>query len=203
MWQSVANWLRTYESVAIWLEGIALVLIFIWDRLDSRQQHRETLVQSKVSQQQVEAAKVAALATKESADILAALHRPFISLSGVSLKTGLGTRSWEIAFGIKNYGTLPAVGVGFSARVFIDDVQRVQHTNPASFQIFPSSEFEALLGVDWGEPDKEAIHSETKKIRINVHIPYQTENGNKFTFTAEVCYKQGRFNTLKSSTELG
>ncbi len=39
------NWLKTYESVAIWLEGIALVLIFVWDRLDSRKQHQETLAQ--------------------------------------------------------------------------------------------------------------------------------------------------------------
>jgi hypothetical protein len=46
--------LKTYESVAIWLEGIALVAIFIWDRIDSHQQHKETLAQIDVSQRQFE-----------------------------------------------------------------------------------------------------------------------------------------------------
>src|ERR1700731_3482932 len=55
MWESFSSWLRTYESVAIWLEGIALVLIFVWDRLDSRQQHKETLAQLNASQAQADA----------------------------------------------------------------------------------------------------------------------------------------------------
>jgi hypothetical protein len=50
MWETFSTWLKTHESLAIWLEGIALVLIFVWDRIDSRQQHRETLAQLKVSQ---------------------------------------------------------------------------------------------------------------------------------------------------------
>jgi hypothetical protein len=32
----INNWLTTYQAVAIWLEGIALVLIFVWDRFDAR-----------------------------------------------------------------------------------------------------------------------------------------------------------------------
>jgi hypothetical protein len=51
MWETFTTWLKTYESVAIWLEGIALVLIFVWDRIDSRQQHRETLAQLGISQE--------------------------------------------------------------------------------------------------------------------------------------------------------
>jgi len=54
---AAVNWLRTYEPIAIWLEGIALVLIFVWDRLDSRKQHEDTLAQLKVSQEQVEASQ--------------------------------------------------------------------------------------------------------------------------------------------------
>jgi hypothetical protein len=48
-------WLRTYEFIAICLEGIALILIFVWDRLDSRKQHEETLAQLQVSQKQADA----------------------------------------------------------------------------------------------------------------------------------------------------
>ncbi len=66
MWETLSTWLKTYESVAIWLEGIALVLIFVWDRIDSRQQHRETLAQLNVSQ-----AQAAALVNSERAWVMA------------------------------------------------------------------------------------------------------------------------------------
>jgi hypothetical protein len=55
MWEAFSAWLTKYESFAIWLEGIALVLIFVWDRIDSRQQHKETLAQLSVSQGQANA----------------------------------------------------------------------------------------------------------------------------------------------------
>ena len=42
----IGVWFSTHEWVAIWLEGIALVAIFIWDRLDSRAQHEQMLAQS-------------------------------------------------------------------------------------------------------------------------------------------------------------
>jgi|HubBroStandDraft_1064217.scaffolds.fasta_scaffold43297_3 hypothetical protein len=48
-------WLRNNESIAIWLEGLALVLIFIWDRIDAHQQDETSLAQLRVSQDQVEA----------------------------------------------------------------------------------------------------------------------------------------------------
>jgi hypothetical protein len=55
MYETILTWLKTYESVAIWLEGIALVLIFIWDRIDSSQQDEISQKQVKASQEQAEA----------------------------------------------------------------------------------------------------------------------------------------------------
>ncbi len=62
MWESFFTLLKTYESVAIWLEGIALVAIFVLDwkqrkdqRKDREEQHEETLAQLNVSQAQAEA----------------------------------------------------------------------------------------------------------------------------------------------------
>ena len=55
MLETVTNWLKTYEFIAIWLEGIALILIFVWDRLDSRNQHEETMQQLQISQKQADA----------------------------------------------------------------------------------------------------------------------------------------------------
>ncbi len=91
---ALTAWLRNYEFVAIWLEGIALVAIFVLDwrerrdqRKERREQHRETAAQFDVSQRQVEAAKKsadaateAARAAKISAEASATFNRPFIGL---------------------------------------------------------------------------------------------------------------------------
>jgi hypothetical protein len=60
------DWFTKYEAVAVWLEGITLVLIFIWDRIDAGQQHEQTLKQLKAAEDQVEAT-----------------HRPFVSFSTI------------------------------------------------------------------------------------------------------------------------
>jgi hypothetical protein len=201
------EWLHNYEYIAVWLEGIALVLILYLDwrervdrREDQKSQDKLNRDQLSATAKSADAATEAALASKKSADISAALHRPFVGLSGVSLKSGWGSRFWDIAFGIKNYGTLPAVGVGFSVRVFTDDIERLQFTDSASFQIFPSSEFEAIVRFDMGEQDYQAIHAGTKQIRTNVKILYHAEDGRGFEFAAEVISKNSRFTTHNSTT---
>jgi hypothetical protein len=47
------DWLTKYEAVAVWLEGIALVAIFIWDRVDANHDHTETLAQLGIAQAQI------------------------------------------------------------------------------------------------------------------------------------------------------
>jgi hypothetical protein len=47
------DWLAKYEAVAVWLEGIALVAIFIWDRVDAKSAHDETLEQIALVRQQI------------------------------------------------------------------------------------------------------------------------------------------------------
>jgi hypothetical protein len=37
---AVGDWLKTHEYIAVWAEGIALIAIFIWDRLDSAHERR-------------------------------------------------------------------------------------------------------------------------------------------------------------------
>src|SRR4029077_3641708 len=54
-----ANWLKTYESVAIWLEGIALVLLFIWELRGRKEQHEEMLKQLDIARKQIHADRVA------------------------------------------------------------------------------------------------------------------------------------------------
>jgi hypothetical protein len=60
MWHLIAiiwTWLSTHEWLAIWLEGVALVAIFIWDRIDSSISHKQTLEQLEITRQQAEAAR--------------------------------------------------------------------------------------------------------------------------------------------------
>src|SRR6266516_4883922 len=58
------SWFKLNEHVALWLEGIALILIFVWDRIDNHRQHRESLAQLEASLEQVEAG-----------------HKPFVAFS--------------------------------------------------------------------------------------------------------------------------
>lgn len=46
------DWFKRNEHVALWLEGIALILIFAWDRLDAQAEHKETLAQIEIAKQQ-------------------------------------------------------------------------------------------------------------------------------------------------------
>lgn len=72
------DWLRAHEFIAIWLAGIALILIFVWDRLDSRKQHREILAQLGVSQKQVEAAQNNAAAARANAASIVHTERAWV-----------------------------------------------------------------------------------------------------------------------------
>jgi hypothetical protein len=56
---AITSWLRTYESIAIWLEGIALVLLFIWELKGRKEQHEEMVVQMDISRKQIHADRVA------------------------------------------------------------------------------------------------------------------------------------------------
>ena len=72
------DWLKTHEFMAIWLAGIALILIFVWDRLNSRKQHRETSAQLSISQKQVEASQHNAAAAKAAAEYLIRTERAWV-----------------------------------------------------------------------------------------------------------------------------
>src|SRR5260370_32274444 len=72
------SWLQAHEFLAIWVEGIALVLIFVWDRLDSRNQHREMLAQLQATERQIEASEKNAAAAKATAESIANTERAWV-----------------------------------------------------------------------------------------------------------------------------
>lgn len=78
------DWLKRNESVAIWLEGIALVLIFIWDRKDRKQDHAETIEQMKVMSASAQAAQKSAEVTEAS-----------LKLQRVAMDQWVDTEEWS------------------------------------------------------------------------------------------------------------
>jgi hypothetical protein len=215
--RSATAWLKDYESLAIWLEGIALVAILILDwreRIDQRQerqdQHNETAAQMEISRRQVDAATKsadvaveAALASKKSAEILAALHRPFMGLLAVSLKSGgHGFDLWSIDFVLKNFGTLPALNMGITIEFFAGDTSFAKEEEPTSLEVFPSTEPNVITHqVIHRRVD---IQNGVETLRMDVRIPYQAEDGRQFNYTARVFYnhKRNGFDIERSETHL-
>lgn len=103
MCEAILTWFNTYQYIAIWLEGIALVLIFVWDRVDSRKQHRETLAQLNVSQAQTNA-----LINSERAWVLVSIQNV-----PMSSENDVGTMILPI---VRNYGRTTARIVKFALR---------------------------------------------------------------------------------------
>jgi hypothetical protein len=137
-----------------------------------------------------EAAMAAALAAKKSAEVTADLHRPFMGLPQVTHKTGWGTDSWEIVFVLKNYGTMPALKVGVVMEFFAGTSRFAEIIQPTSMQIFPSAEIESTVWIS-PQSHRVPIQRGVEKLRINVRIPYQAENGRHFEHHAEASYAEG------------
>ena len=137
-----------------------------------------------------EAVTVAALAAKKSAEVAAALYRPFMGLSLVTHKSGWGTDSWEIVFVLKNYGTMPAVSVGMMADFFADDTRFAQITEPTALEFFPTAELEYPVRIS-PQAHRVPIQTGAKKLRIHVRVPYRSEDGRTFEHAAEVSYAEG------------
>src|SRR5260370_35792211 len=75
MWETFSTWLHKYESIAIWLEGIALVLILALDwweyrkqGADRTEQHKESNLQMAIMQSHAEDTRENAIAAKDGAE---------------------------------------------------------------------------------------------------------------------------------------
>jgi hypothetical protein len=106
----ILDWLTKYEAVAVWLEGIALVAIFIWDRLDAKRDHEETVAQLEIAQAQIKLSQNA-----ERAWILTELEWSDTSrlrvVTGTSSRKGeesVETTSVGVTLVCKNEGRSPA-----------------------------------------------------------------------------------------------
>jgi hypothetical protein len=199
------SWFKQNEHVALWLEGVALIFIFgldYFNRLDEAQEHKsehdETLEQLRLLGLQTQAATDTAVAAKKSADLTAALHRPYVGVSAVVL--GGADRYFNMTFGLRNFGTLSAFNTGFKVEYFVEDALRDQHSEPMAVQVFPADIYHVTYQFDSGVVDAGRLRAEEKKLTLRVYVPYQTEDGRQFEYTAELSLGQGRISIDKSNT---
>jgi hypothetical protein len=78
------DWFKVSDSVALWLEGIALILIFIWDRKHHKEDHAETIEQMKVMSASAQAAQKSAEVTEAS-----------LKLQKVAMEQWIDTEAWS------------------------------------------------------------------------------------------------------------
>ncbi len=212
--KALAAWLKNYESVAIWLEGIALVAIFIWDRIDSHGQHKEAGEQLLASQSQGEAAiksadaaKKSAESAKQSADISAALHRPFIGLDSLPTERLASNTMWVFPAKLWNYGTLPASHLNASFAFYTESAQESRYPfqsieGPESVEIFPNSGYEIALQPTPNAEQVNQICSQSTQLILTVEATYVAPDDRKFEYTAEARLDNAsrRFVLIKSQT---
>jgi hypothetical protein len=102
-----SEWFSRNEFIAIWLEGAALVAIFVWDRIDSHHQHKDTINQLKVLQEQVEASQKPCLVFSTAAR---PAEEAILAPDGETMML----RCPESQAQIENVGTGPAVNARYS-----------------------------------------------------------------------------------------
>jgi hypothetical protein len=193
----INEWLRAHEYLAVWLEGIALFFILfleLRERIDRREDQKR---QDELNRDQLAETAKSADAAKRSADLTAALRRPYVAVSKVVL-SGAG-RYWNLNFEITNYGVLPAFDVNFSVKAFVDreEQTRKEFHGPSSIQLFPSSIEAVTHQFDFGDPDGIKMREGQTKVRFHVEISYELVGGSRAAYTAEIV-----FNTPSQKLEI-
>jgi hypothetical protein len=120
-------WLRTNEWLALWVEGIALILIFIWDRIDSHQQHDETIEQIKVMSRNAVAAELAANAAKDNIELLISKERARLVVDLDDLELSPHRGIYEVRFKVSILGTTPAFIVDTKCAAYVVPEEWVAH----------------------------------------------------------------------------
>jgi len=185
---TVWRWFANNEWLALWIEGFALVAIFWREMRDSRAQHKETLDQLKLLREQVEATKGSAQAAQKSADLAASLHLPYL---GLLETTGNNSgQLWNMDFVIKNFGLLLAASVGFTVTYSVDGGQRREYAREGAVQIFPGGVLKVQDQYNSGS-ELQSLLTGSRKLVLNISIPYNSQDGRSFKYTAEVAYVAG------------
>ena len=179
-------WFKRNEHVALWLEGVALVLIFIWDRIDSNLQHEQTIKQLTATQDQANAALIAAKAAKQSADLTVEIQRPHVGI--LNIITGGEQQYFNTTLAVRNFGPLAAVDVIVTFEYLVENVSSLSHTEPSTLQIFPGDLSHVTSQFVADPADAGPIRAGQRRLKENVSILYKTYDGRQFEYKAELTY---------------
>jgi hypothetical protein len=120
---TVLAWLKANEGVAVWLEAIALMAIFFWDRIDSHQQHKQTLKQMDIMEKQAASTETAANAANKNAEVLINSERAWVfaeigQLPGNFVPSPNQVQIVNLPITFRNLGKSPGRITKLSARAY-------------------------------------------------------------------------------------
>jgi len=198
---------RDYEYVAIWLEGIALVLIFgldFFERVrqvkERKEQQDQWVEQMELSRNQLQAATNAALAAKKSADIQAALHRPLLGLEPPTVNADINAEVWTIGLTIKNHGSLAALNSTMIFEFLINDNARFTSARTRPVEIFPQDAHTVTADFTWDSSARLSVLRGESTFKISVKIAYDSDDERHFEFTCDGRYFRQKFVLENSKT---
>jgi hypothetical protein len=149
---TVLAWLQKNEWLALWVEGLALLAIFFWDRKDHKEDHKETIEQMKIMSRNAVAAETAANAAKRSAEVaemaLKVVERADVMLDAVSLTmrtaqalhTNVPLSPYSrVSMELRNFGRTRADNVRCNINLIIPGVEQSERVPPDPFVIGPGA----------------------------------------------------------------
>lgn len=197
------SWFQRNEHVAIWMEGVALVLIFGLDLTNRKEEHEETLEQLKAASDQAKFTENAAIEAKKSSDILASLHRPLMGIEAPVNILNQNVRNWQIPVVVKNFGTLLATQVSVTAEIFVDGAVRKSDPVTEVVEVFPGQIHTHSIMFDTGESRGSQIFSGDRTLTAKIKVTYGDKSQRKFEYAAEAKYKASAlYLTRTETTEL-
>lgn len=152
------------------------------------------------------AATISAKAAKQSADVAAALHRPFIGLVPLRSSSAHGDPHWSVPMEVRNFGTLPAVHVNAVFEFYLGDTPlktlEGPINEPTAAEIFPGSAHMVNLPLFLNANNLTSVTDGRSELVIKLRATYATANGPAFEYTAEAPYdvRGRRFFVQKSET---
>jgi hypothetical protein len=198
---STFDWFKQNEHVAIWLEGVALVLIFGLDLINGKEEHKETIEQLKAATHQAEFTEKAADEAKKSSDILASLHRPLMGIGETPIRVdNINVPMWRISTVAKNFGTLLATGVSVTAEIFIDGALRMTEPVGEVVEVFPGQAFSHLTVFDTGQSGRVQINSGAQALTAKIKITYRDQSQRSFVYLADAKFIGGFLHLTRTAT---
>ena len=212
LWKDPTTWGAIFTFV---IAGATIVYVIftrlLWQETkkaaDAAKQSADAArISADAAKQSADAATEAAESTKKSTQLLEALHRPYMGVSSVELfpdRSSQNLQTWQVAWKIKNFGTLPALGVEAKVHFFFGAELLRGGAGPRSAEIFPQSEADGKLDHKWAEVDRGTVMRGERTFVVRFQINYTASDGRKFEHVADAQFVPGdaRFSVVKSETK--